>query len=89
MHDYENYRFFINGKVYLLTENENELLDLFISYKNKVVTRDMICQRLYLEPYKEYQRAAISCAVSRLNKKFGLHIRTVQGRGYSLKGGIA
>ena len=87
MHDYENYTFYINGQVFKLTENENELLDLFISYKNKLVTRDMICQRLYLEPYKEYQRSAISWAINRLNKKFGLHIRTVQGRGYSLRSG--
>lgn len=84
MHDYENYKLYIDGQVFSLTETENELLDLFIAYKNKVVTRDMICQRLYLESFKEYQRSAISCAIGKLNRKFNLHIRTIHGRGYCL-----
>jgi len=85
MHDYDNYRYYANGKIYKLTETENELLYLFIKNKNHIVTRDMICQRLYLENFKEYQNASIWRNVNKLKKKYGLHIVTMRGRGYILR----
>ena len=85
MHDYDNYRFYINGKIVKLTETENELIHLFLINKNRLVTRNMICQRLYAEDYKEYQRCSVTRNISNLREKFGLHIVTMQGRGYCLR----
>ena len=32
MHDYDNYRYYANGKIYKLTETENELLFMKIAH---------------------------------------------------------
>lgn len=86
MHDYENYTFYINGQVFKLTENENELLDLFIKNKNHLVTFEDIIKRLRFEDYEVYMRPSISVLVCKLKKKCNLHISTITGRGYSLRG---
>ena len=89
MHDYENYKFYINGKIIDLTDTENELIYLFLANRNRLVTRNMICQRLYAENYKEYQKCSISRNIKKLREKFGLHIITMSGRGYCLRDGIS
>ena len=86
MHDYENYLYIDDGKIYKLNETENELFDLFIKNKGHLITRDDICQRLYLESFKAYEYDHITHMVSKLRKKFNLHISTITGRGYCLRG---
>lgn len=85
MHDYDNYKYYIDGQVINLSESQNELLDLFIKNKNHLVTFEEIIKRLRFEDYKTYMKPSISLLVHKLRKKCNLHISTVYARGYSLR----
>ena len=86
MHDYDNYRFYINDEEIVLTENQNELLRLFIDNKKHIVTFEKIIYTLRYENYKVYMRPSITRAVDRLKKKCKLHISPIYTKGYILRG---
>lgn len=85
MHDYDDYKYYIDGQVINLSESQNELLDLFIKNKNHLVTFEEIIRRLRFEDYEVYMKPSISLLVHKLRRKCNLHISTIYGRGYSLR----
>lgn len=85
MHDYDNYKYYTDGKVIDLTEIQNELLNLLIENKNHLVTFEEIIKRTRFEEYKTFMRPSICVNICRLRKKCNLHISIIYGMGYCLR----
>ncbi len=72
-----------------LTNQEFDILWLFIKYSDSPISREFMFQQIVGRPYDGSDRAA-DLKISRLRKKLqqsgcgNLHIRTIRGRGYIL-----
>ena len=86
MHDYDDYKYYIDGKVIRLGNNQNEVLNLLIENKNHLVTYKKIAQRIYFKDYKKDMVHNISLIIHKLRTECNLHIDTVRSRGYCLRG---
>ena len=75
------------GRELRLTRRERGLLEILLSARSKVISKDKIAERLFSYD-DEAGVAAIELYVHRLRKKIsdsGLAIRTIRGLGYSLE----
>lgn len=75
----------LNDKAIELSQKEFEILNLFITNKNQVLTREQIITSLWGYDYCGDTRA-VDSQIKRLRKKLnGKYIKTVRGLGYKLE----
>jgi DNA-binding response OmpR family regulator len=83
MLDEENLWYYDGQDLINLTPNELKLLGLLIENKNKIVTKEEICLKVYLDNYRELYIKLIRLIVSRANKKLkDFKIKCKRGVGY-------
>lgn len=89
--DFEHLIFEKGGKEIALSVNEQRLLRLLVENKGRLLTRDMLVDRIWSGSGEYVDENALSVAVNRLrgkleNKKDGVsYIQTVYGQGYIWK----
>lgn len=88
--DFENLKFFINGREIFLSVNEQRLLRLLVENRGRILTREVLTDRIWGDG--EYvDENALSVTVRRLRAKLddreehGSCIQTVYGQGYLWK----
>jgi DNA-binding response OmpR family regulator len=77
----------LNDKELALTRRERCVLEILISSRTKVISKDKIAEHLFSFD-DEASTTAIELYVHRLRKKLdhpGINIRTVRGLGYTLE----
>lgn len=73
-----------DGKLVILTAKETRLLELFLLNANKVLSRDLIQEKLYSWS-DDVASNTVDVYIHNLRKKLGNHfIKTVYGAGYAL-----
>ncbi|KLO24347.1 response regulator transcription factor [Marinitoga sp. 1155] len=79
--------FYINKEKIYLTKNEFELMNLFMSNYNQVLSRDFLLERVW--GYEnDVDTRAVDMAIQRLRKKMGKYnkyIKSIYGVGYKLE----
>lgn len=86
--DYSARQVFVLGNEVSLTKTEYELLELFISYPNEVLTREFIRSQIWRDSQLYGHSRTLDVHVQRLRKKIEIdpknpcHIVTVTGIGY-------
>ena len=81
----------VRGESVKLTKTEFELLELFVSYPNEVLSREFIQQQIWRDSQLYHTSRAVDVHVQRLRKKIEPEIEkpeyivTVAGVGYKLK----
>lgn len=89
--DFEHLIFEKGGKEIALSVNEQRLLRLLVENRGRLLTRDMLVDRLWSDSGEYVDENALSVTVNRLrgkleNKKDGIsYIQTVYGQGYLWK----
>ncbi len=72
-----------------LSRNEQKLLQLFLENQGRVLTREILVERLWTDGAEYVDENALSVTVNRLRKKLGNngenYIHTVYGQGYTWK----
>lgn len=87
--DYRAKGLYQAGRSIALTNQEFDILWLFIKYSDSPISREFMFQQIVGRPYDGSDRAA-DLKISRLRRKLAqsgcndLHIRTIRGRGYIL-----
>ncbi|WP_392552358.1 response regulator [Orbus wheelerorum] len=75
-----------NGKLVVLTSKETRLLELFLLNANKVLSRDLIQEKLYSWS-DDVVSNTVDVYIHNLRKKLGNNvIKTIYGAGYALSG---
>ena len=81
------------AQMYKLTKTEFELLELFVSYPDEVLSREFIQQQIWRDSQLYHTSRAVDVHVQRLRKKIEPEIEkpeyivTVTGVGYKFRGG--
>jgi len=82
--DTQSYEVKQSGKVLNLTPKEFELLRFMVSNVNKVLTREILLEKIWGYQYSGDTRT-VDVHIRRLRKKIGQeHIKTIRGLGYKL-----
>jgi two-component system alkaline phosphatase synthesis response regulator PhoP len=82
--DTQSYEVKKDGKVLNLTPKEFELLRFMVSNVNKVLTREILLEKIWGYEYTGDTRT-VDVHIRRLRKKIGQeHIKTIRGLGYKL-----
>ncbi len=82
----------VNGKEVKLTRTEFELLELFVSYPDEVLTREFIQNQIWRDSQLYQYSRTVDVHVQRLRKKIEAdvenpqYIVTVAGVGYKFQG---
>lgn len=80
-----------NGKLISLSVNEQRLLKLFLENKERIITRNVLIDRLWSDGGEYVDENALSVTVNRLRSKLEdkkdniSYIRTIYGQGYMWK----
>ena len=91
--DVKSRRLFVGGEEVKLTKTEFQLLELFVSHPNEVLTREFIQNHVWRDSQLYSYSRALDVHVQRLRKKIEAdpetpqHIVTVAGVGYKFKDG--
>lgn len=82
--NFDKMEFFLNITPVELSKTEQKLLKILISNRNKVVTRELLIDRIWSDGSEFVDENALSVTVNRLRKKLdaGKIIQTVYGIGY-------
>lgn len=89
--DFETLMFTKNGKLISLSVNEQRLLKLFVENKERIITRNVLIDRLWSDGGEYVDENALSVTVNRLRSKLEdkkdniSYIRTIYGQGYMWK----
>jgi two-component system alkaline phosphatase synthesis response regulator PhoP/OmpR family response regulator RpaB len=89
--DFKSRSISVRGKDVKLTRTEFELLELFVSYPNEVLSREFIQNQIWRDSQLYQHSRAVDVHVQRLRKKLELdienprHIITVAGVGYKFQ----
>lgn len=89
--DFQKLEFSKNGEELLLGKNEQKLLKLFLENRGRLLTRDILIDRIWSDGAQYVDENALSVTVNRLrskleNKKEKItYIQTVYGQGYMWK----
>lgn len=89
--DFRSRKITVRGQEVKLTKTEFELLELFISYPDEVLSREFIIDQIWRDSQLYQQSRAVDVHVQRLRKKIEsnaeipLHIITVAGVGYKFQ----
>lgn len=83
--DLDKMLFYKNNQPILFTSLEMNIFILLLTYKNKVVVRDMILDRIYEITGNEVDSHTITVYIKRIRKKLNSDIiKTVKGIGYRI-----
>lgn len=83
--DLDKMLFYKNNQPILFTSLEMNIFILLLTYKNKVVVRDMILERIYEITGNEVDSHTITVYIKRIRKKLNADIiKTVKGIGYRI-----
>lgn len=82
--DFEKMKFYSNGSLIELSKTEQKLLKILIANANRVVTRDILIDKIWSDASEYVDENALSVTVNRLRKKLNAEkiIQTVYGIGY-------
>ena len=89
--DFDKMKFTRNEKEMLFSKNEQRLLRLFLENRGRLLTRDLLIDRLWSEEAQYVDENALSVTVNRLRAKIEdkkdpvTYIQTVYGQGYIWK----
>lgn len=86
--DFDSLKFTVSGRETEFSKTEIKLLKLFLSNKEKTLTRDHLVDRIWTDGAEYVDENALSVTVNRLRKKLednGAFIQTVYGLGYCWK----
>lgn len=89
--DFGTLMFTKNGKLISLSVNEQRLLKLFVENKERIITRNVLIDRLWSDGGEYVDENALSVTVNRLRSKLEdkkdniSYIRTIYGQGYMWK----
>lgn len=87
--DFHKLLFFRGKEEMQLSRNEQKLLQLFLENQGRVLTREILVERLWTDGAEYVDENALSVTVNRLRKKLGNngenYIHTVYGQGYTWK----
>jgi DNA-binding response OmpR family regulator len=82
--DFEKMKFYSNDSLIELSKTEQKLLKILIANANRVVTRDILIDKIWSDASEYVDENALSVTVNRLRKKLNAEkiIQTVYGIGY-------
>lgn len=82
--DFEKMKFYLNDSLIELSKTEQKLLKILIANANRVVTRDILIDKIWSDASEYVDENALSVTVNRLRKKLNAEkiIQTVYGIGY-------
>ena len=82
--DFEKMKFYSNDSLIELSKTEQKLLKTLIANANRVVTRDILIDKIWSDASEYVDENALSVTVNRLRKKLNAEkiIQTVYGIGY-------
>lgn len=82
--DFEKMKFYSNNSLVELSKTEQKLLKILIANANRVVTRDILIDKIWSDASEYVDENALSVTVNRLRKKLNAEkiIQTVYGIGY-------
>lgn len=82
--DFEKMKFYSNDSLIELSKTEQKLLKILIANANRVVTRNVLIDKIWSDAFEYVDENALSVTVNRLRKKLnaGKIIQTVYGIGY-------
>ena len=89
--DFDRLEFFRDGRAVSLSVNEQKLLRLLVENAGRILTRNVLVDRLWSDGGEYVDENALSVTINRLrrkleNKKDGVsYIQTVYGQGYIWK----
>lgn len=87
--DFSRLLFYRGKEEIQLSRNEQKLLQLFLENQGRVLTREILVERLWTDGAEYVDENALSVTVNRLRKKLGNngenYIHTVYGQGYTWK----
>lgn len=89
--DFQKLEFHKNGEELLLGKNEQKLLKLFLENRGRLLTREILVDRLWSDGAQYVDENALSVTVNRLRAKLEdkkehiTYIQTVYGQGYMWK----
>lgn len=89
--DFQKLEFSKNGEELLLGKNEQKLLKLFLENRGRLLTRDILIDRIWSDGAQYVDENALSVTVNRLRAKLEdkkekiTYIQTVYGQGYMWK----
>lgn len=89
--DFENLIFTQNGRIISLSVNEQRLLKLLVENKGKILTRNVLIDRLWSDGGEYVDENALSVTVNRLRSKLegekngASYVKTIYGQGYMWK----
>ena len=77
-------KFYSNNSLVELSKTEQKLLKILIANANRVVTRDILIDKIWSDASEYVDENALSVTVNRLRKKLNAEkiIQTVYGIGY-------
>lgn len=82
--DFEKMKFYLNDSLIELSKTEQKLLKILIANANRVVTREILIDKIWSDASEYVDENALSVTVNRLRKKLNAEkiIQTVYGIGY-------
>ena len=82
--DFEKMKFYSNDSLIELSKTEQKLLKILIANANRVVTREILIDKIWSDASEYVDENALSVTVNRLRKKLNAEkiIQTVYGIGY-------
>lgn len=82
--DFEKMKFYSNDSLIELSKTEQKLLKILITNANRVVSRDILIDKIWSDASEYVDENALSVTVNRLRKKLNAEkiIQTVYGIGY-------
>lgn len=82
--DFEKMKYYSNDSLIELSKTEQKLLKILIANANRVVTRDILIDKIWSDASEYVDENALSVTVNRLRKKLNAEkiIQTVYGIGY-------
>lgn len=90
--DFDRLLFYKGEEELILSRNEQKLLRLFLENDGRVLTRDLLVDRLWTDGAEYVDENALSVTINRLRKKLGgedkdhSYIQMVYGQGYIWRG---
>lgn len=82
--DFEKMEFYSNGMLTELSKTEQKLLKILVSNANRIMTRDILIDKIWSDGSEYVDENALSVTINRLRKKLNAEktIQTVYGIGY-------
>lgn len=81
--DFDNMKFLVDGVTVELSKTEQRLLKMFVKNRGRILSREMLVDRVWSDGAEFVEENALSVAVTRLRQKIdGVPIKSVYGIGY-------